>query len=137
MQKVIFGHFQGSTRSPTKRQIIFYWVVTVIIALESVAGGVADLMQEPGYIHILSHLGYPAYFALILGLGKVLATFAILVPRHPRLKEWAYAGLSFQFIGAIISHIIVGDNVIALIAPIIFLSLVIASWSLRPPSRRL
>ena len=65
MQKIIFGHFQGSTRSPTKKQIIFYWVVTAIIALESAACGVADIMQEPGYIRILSHLGHPAYFAII------------------------------------------------------------------------
>ena len=105
--------------------------------MESMAGGVADIMQVPVYIKSLLHLGYPAYFSVILGLGKVLAAIAILIPRYARLKEWAYAGLVFQFIGAITSQIVVGDSVVVLIAPFIFLCLVIASWSLRPPSRRM
>ena len=127
-----------STTSPvTRTQIITYWTVTIIIAMESMAGGVADIMQVPVYIKSLLHLGYPAYFSVILGLGKVLAAIAILIPRYTRLKEWAYAGLVFQFIGAITSQIVVGDSVVVLIAPFIFLCLVIASWSLRPPSRRM
>jgi len=127
-----------STSSPvTRTQIITYWTVTIIIAMESMAGGVADIMQVPVYIKSLLHLGYPAYFSVILGLGKVLAAIAILIPRYTRLKEWAYAGLVFQFIGAITSQIVVGDSVVVLIAPFIFLCLVIASWSLRPPSRRM
>ena len=127
-----------STTSPvTRTQIITYWTVTIIIAMESMAGGVADIMQVPVYIKSLLHLGYPAYFSVILGLGKVLAAIAILIPRYARLKEWAYAGLVFQFIGAITSQIVVGDSVVVLIAPFIFLCLVIASWSLRPPLRRM
>jgi DoxX-like family len=136
MQNLIFRQLHDSTRSPTKTQIIIYWVATAIIALESLAGGVADIMQEPGYINILSHLGYPVYFAIILGVWKVLAVVAILVPRYPRLKEWAYAGLVFQFTGAKASYIIVGDGVVVLVAPFVFLCLVITSWLLRPPSRR-
>jgi hypothetical protein len=136
MQNLIFWQFHNLTRSATKRQIIIYWVVTTIIALESVSGGVADIMQEPVYINILSHLGYPAYFGIILGVWKVLAAVAIVVPRYLRLKEWAYAGLVFQFTGAIASFIIVGDGVVMLVAPFIFLCLVITSWLLRPPSRR-
>jgi hypothetical protein len=128
---------QKPYRPVTKMQIITYWIATVIIALESIAGGVADIMQEPIYINILLHLGYPAYFSVILGLGKVLAAIAILIPGFPRLKEWAYAGLVFQFIGAITSQIIVGASAGMLIAPFIFLCLVIASWLLRPPSRRI
>jgi uncharacterized membrane protein YphA (DoxX/SURF4 family) len=124
-------------KSPGKRQMISYWVVTVIIALESLAGGIADILQEPRYISSLSHLGYPAYFAIILGVWKLLAVVAILIPRYPRLKEWAYAGLVFQFTGAIYSNIIIGEGAIALLAPFIFLCLVVISWLLRPPSRRL
>jgi hypothetical protein len=111
--------------------------VTVIIAVESIVGGIADIMQAPVYINILLHLGYPAYFSVILGVGKVLATIVILIPRYPRIKEWAYAGLVFQFIGAITSQIFVGANAAVLIAPFIFLCLVIVSWSLRPASRRI
>ena len=100
-------------------------------------GGVADIVQEPIYIKILLHLGYPAYFSVILGVGKVLAAVVILIPRYRRLKEWAYAGLVFQFIGAITSQIVVGATATMLIAPFIFLCLVIASWFLRPPWRRI
>ena len=137
MQNLITRHFKSPTSPVTKTQIISYWIVTLIIVLESIVGGVADIMQEPIYINILLHLGYPAYFSVILGVGKVLAAIAILIPRYARLKEWAYAGLVFQFIGAITSQIVVGDSVVVLIAPFIFLCLVIASWSLRPPLRRM
>ena len=137
MPNLISWHVISPTSPVTKPQIITYWIVTVIIALESIVGGVADIMQEPVYINILLHLGYPAYFSVILGVGKVLAAVAILIPRYPRLKEWAYAGLVFQFIGAITSQIIVGASVITLIAPFIFLCFVIASWLLRPSSRRI
>lgn len=137
MKDLISRYVKSPSNPVTKTQIIAYWIVTIIIALESMAGGVADIMQAPTYIHTLLHLGYPAYFSVILGAGKVLAAVAILIPRYPRLKEWAYAGLVFQFIGAITSQIIVGASVITLIAPFIFLCFVIASWLLRPSSRRI
>jgi hypothetical protein len=137
MQNSIFRQFYHLTRLSIKKQRIIYWTVTAIIALESVAGGVADIMQVPAYISILYHLGYPSYFAVMLGVWKVLAGIAILVPRYPRLKEWAYAGLVFQFTGAILSYIIVGDSMVVLVAPFIFLCLVFTSWLLRPPSRRM
>jgi hypothetical protein len=137
MQSLITWHVKSPTSPVTKTQIITYWIVTVIIVLESMVGGIADIMQEPIYINILLHLGYPAYFSVILGVGKVLAAVAISIPRYPRLKEWAYAGLVFQFIGAVTSQIIAGASATVLIAPFIFLCLVIASWLLRPPSRRI
>jgi hypothetical protein len=117
--------------------MISYWIVTVIIVLESTVGGAADILQVPVYLTALLHLGYPAYFSVMLGVGKMLAAAAILIPRYPRLKEWAYAGLVFQFIGAIASHIMVGSSANMLIAPFIFLCLVICSWWLRPPARRM
>jgi hypothetical protein len=137
MKSWISWHVKSPANPVTKTQTITYWIVTVIIALESMVGGIGDILREPIYMNILSHLGYPAYFSVILGVGKVLATVAISIPRYPRLKEWAYAGLVFQFIGAITSQIIVGASADMLIAPIIFLCLVIASWLLRPPSRRI
>jgi hypothetical protein len=137
MQSLIARLFKSPSSPLTKTQITAYWIVTVIIALESMVGGVADIMQEPIYIKTLLHLGYPAYFSVILGVGKVLAAVVILIPRYPRLKEWAYAGLVFQFIGAIASQIVVGATVTMLIAPFIFLCLVMASWFLRPSWRRI
>ena len=137
MKSLISWRVKSPASPVTKTQTITYWIVTVIIALESIVGGIGDIMKEPNYVKILIHLGYPAYFSVMLGVGKVLAAVAILIPRYPRLKEWAYAGLVFQFIGAITSQIIVGASASMLIAPFIFLCLVIASWLLRPPSRRI
>ena len=85
----------------------------------------------------LAHLGYPAYFSTILGAWKLLGAIAIVAPRYPRLKEWAYAGFFFDLTAAAISHAFVGDGVGDILAPLGFLALVAASWALRPASRRL
>jgi hypothetical protein len=45
-------------------------------------------------------LGYPIYFVPFIGVAKVLGVIAILIPGYPRIKEWAYAGLTFDLIGA-------------------------------------
>jgi hypothetical protein len=89
------------------------------------------------FFQIIGHLGYPAYFMTILGIWYVLAGVALHVPRCPRLKEWAYAGLFFNYTGAAASHLAVGDGAETLIAPIIFAGLVAISWFLRPSTRRL
>src|SRR5258707_608724 len=85
----------------------------------------------------LVHLGYPAYFAWILGVGKLLGAIIIAVPGLPRLKEWAYAGFFFDLTAAAFSRASVGDGAADIIAPLVFLALVLASWALRPTSRRL
>jgi DoxX-like family len=80
-------------------------------------------------------LGYPSYLMTILGVWYTLAGLALVAPRLPRLKEWAYAGLLFNYTGAAVSHLIVGDGAGGLVAPIIFTGLTIASWAMRPPAR--
>src|SRR5258705_5282722 len=85
----------------------------------------------------MTHLGYPAYFVSILGVWKVLGGVAVLAPRLPRLKEWAYAGMLFDLTGAAASHAAVGDPAGKILAPLIISGIVIASWLLRPESRTL
>ncbi len=88
-----------------------------------------------GFVHIL---GYPPYFVTILGVWKVLGPIAILVPRFPRLKEWAYAGIFFDLTGAAASSAAVGGYGaygFHIIAPLVIAGLTVASWTLRPPSR--
>jgi uncharacterized membrane protein YphA (DoxX/SURF4 family) len=92
-------------------------------------------LRLPPFIGIMGHLGYPAYFMTILGVWYVLAGVAVLAPRFPRLKEWAYAGLVFTYTGAVASHLAVGDGAETLVGPIIFTGLTAASWALRPPAR--
>ena len=73
----------------------------------------------------------------ILGVWYLLAGVALLAPRFPRLKEWAYAGLVFTYTGAVASHVAVGDGVMTLVGPINFTALAVASRALRPSTRRL
>jgi uncharacterized membrane protein YphA (DoxX/SURF4 family) len=120
----------------SRRSIVTYWVTTVIIAAEFAIGGVMDILRLPPFFEILRHLGYPGYFSVILGVWKVLGAAAVLAPRFPRLKEWAYAGMFFNMTGAAASHLAAGDPALMLVAPIIFTGLVVASWILRPSDRR-
>jgi uncharacterized membrane protein YphA (DoxX/SURF4 family) len=116
---------------------IGYWVTTLVLGIEGIAGGVLGLVRWPAYGDIMRHLGYPTYLMTILGIWYALAGLALLAPRLPRLKEWAYAGLVINYTGAAASHLVVGDGVGALIAPLLFTGLAVASWALRPDDRRL
>jgi len=126
---------QKDWTTSTRTRSIAYWVTTVLIAAEFASGGVIDLLRVP--IFGGQELGYPDYFSTIMGVWKILGAAAVLAPRFPLLKEWAYAGMFFIMTGAVASLIAVGDGVETLVAPIIFTCLVVASWALRPSSRRL
>jgi DoxX-like family len=121
-----------------------YWVATMLIGLETLAGGVTDLargramlVSGPFVVDIITHLGYPPYVLTILGVWKILGAIVLFAPGLPRLKEWAYAGVIFDLTGAAASFIAHRDPANELIAPLILASLALISWALRPPSRRL
>jgi hypothetical protein len=101
------------------------------------SGGVFDMAQPKQVADIFIHLGYPLYFGALLGFWKVAGAIAILVPRFPRLKEWAYAGAFFDLSGAVVSHVARGDSVRDILTPAVLVLLTVASWALRPASRRL
>jgi DoxX-like family len=67
-------------------------------------------LRLPPFIDTATHLGYPTYFMTILGVWYVSAGIVVLAPRLPRLKEWAYAGLIFNYTGAAFSHVWIGDG---------------------------
>jgi hypothetical protein len=125
-----------SVASPRLRTIA-YWAATLLIAAEFGVGGVADTLHLPPFFEALLQLGYPAYFGVILGVWKVLGAMAVLAPRLPRLKEWAYAGMIFTLTGAVASALAMGGGAGDVALPLAFTGLVAVSWSLRPPSRRL
>jgi hypothetical protein len=119
------------------KQTIGYWAATGLVALAFAAGGVMYLSAGAETAEALAHLGYPAYLVAILGVWKVLGAAAIVAPRFPRLKEWAYAGMFFDLSGAAVSHAVVGDPAVNVIVPLVLAGLVFASWALRPQSRTL
>jgi hypothetical protein len=114
-----------------------YWVCTGLIALWFVPSGIFDILRTQAVLDILHHLGYAAYVGVILGVGKLLAIAAILYPKTRFLREWAYAGISFDLIGAIVSHVSVHDPPRIVIVPVIALALTAGSYALRAEHLRL
>ena len=114
-----------------------YWLCTGLLALWLTPSGVLDLLRVPGVVRILEHLGYPAYLGVILGAGKLLAIAAIFYPTTRLLREWAYAGITFDLLGAFISHSVVHDAVGIAITPLVVLTLAAGSYFLRPERFRL
>lgn len=101
-----------------------------MLAVFFVITGIADLIKLPEAVAVFKHLGYPEYLLPFIGVAKLLASAALLFPRFPRLKEWAYAGLVFDVLGALYSHISVGDPISSWIAPTGVLAIVVASYFL-------
>jgi uncharacterized membrane protein YphA (DoxX/SURF4 family) len=123
-------------------KMIGYWATTAIVAFELVVGGTADLAHGPillfagdPAVQVMEQLGYPVYLLHILGVWKLLGAVALLVPRFPRLKEWAYAGCFIALTGAAASWLAIGGGVDSIVAPLVFAVFTLASWALRPPSR--
>jgi hypothetical protein len=113
-----------------------YWAATVLVTAELVVGGAWDVLRIPEVRGVVEQLGYPSYFLIILGVWKMLGAVALLAPRFPLVKEWAYAGVVFTDTGAVASHLTVGYGIGELAFLIPLLGLTVLSWSLRPPSRR-
>ena len=124
-----------------KTSTIIYWTTTVLVAFFIGSGGVAQVAQYVANPHaIVPVLGYPMYFFAILGVWKALGALAILVPRYPLLKEWAYAGIFFDLTGAAASCALSGGYGaygFHIIAPLILTGFTVASWALRPASRKI
>src|SRR5262249_4932046 len=117
-------------------RIIAYWFFTLTVALEMIAGSMWDLLQIEYVRSVMTHLGYPLYVLFIIGAWKFPCAVTLLVPRFVRLKEWAYAGAFFNYTGAAGSHVLAGAPAGKWLGPLVFAALVLASWALRPPDRR-
>jgi hypothetical protein len=120
-----------------KRDKIIYWIATLWLALGMVSTGGVQLFKMEEEVNNITKLGYPAYILTILGTWKMLGVVAVLIPKFPLLKEWAYAGFFFAMTGATISRLIVGDPVTAILPSLLLLALTMISWYFRPADRRL
>lgn len=121
---------------PSQASAAGYWLATAAVAAELVVGGSWDIARIPEVRNLVTHLGYPSYFLVLLGTWKVLGAVALLIPRRPVLKEWAYAGAFFTYTGAIVSHLTTGYGLGELAPLAVLTALTVLSWALRPPSRR-
>jgi len=116
---------------------IAYWAATAFLAFNMLSGGLAELAQLEATAEGMRALGYPPYFMTILGAWKVPGALALLAPRWPRLKEWAYAGIFFNMTGAALSHTASGSEAWHVLYTSFVAVVVLASWALRPESRTL
>lgn len=128
----------------SKRNKIIYWLATIWLALGMSATGIQQLLKlqldgalSPPGVYGITDLGYPVYFLTIIGIWKILGVVALLSPKFPILKEWAYAGFFFLTTGAIYSHITVGHAIGEIFPASLLLALTIISWHFRPESRKM
>ncbi|KKI90742.1 membrane protein [Bacillus sp. SA1-12] len=137
MSKITFAETTAKTVTQPRVKIIAYWSITLLLAASIMLSGIGQLMQYGGNIELVTNLGYPLYVLTILGIWKVLGAMALVVPGFPRLKEWVHAGIFFLMTGAALSHVFANDNWFSIILPLLYAALNIASWALRPKSRKL
>jgi hypothetical protein len=120
----------------TKRNKIIYWIATIWLAFGMLVTGIVQLIKMQEEVDMMTHLGYPHYFLTILGIWKIAGVIAVLVPKFPLVKEWAYAGFFFAMSGALFSHIASGDGAKDFFGPTLLLVLTVVSWYFRPESRK-
>ena len=124
-----------------KRNKIIYWIATIWLSLGMLSTGVVQLLKakgdSPGSVDTMTQLGYPVYFVTLLGIAKILGVVALLIPKYPLLKEWAYAGFFFMMSGAIFTHIAAKNSVSEIFPSLLLLILTVISWYFRPADRKL
>ncbi len=119
-----------------KIKTIAYWVTTILFAGMMAMSGGMYLTHSPEVAKGFAHLGYPPYFANLLGVAKLLGACALLAPRFVILKEWAYSGFAITLISAAVSHLASGDGLGHAVGPLIGLAIMAVSYVLRPVGRR-
>jgi uncharacterized membrane protein YphA (DoxX/SURF4 family) len=117
----------------TKKTV--YWITTAWVVCIMTISGFMSVVHAPRMMAGFAHLGYPPYFANLLGVAKLLGVCVLLLPGLARLKEWAYAGFGITILSASYSHLLSGDGLHAL-EPLITLAALAASYLARPASRR-
>jgi uncharacterized membrane protein YphA (DoxX/SURF4 family) len=121
----------------TKRNKIIYWISTLWLALGMLSSGIVQLLNMKADVDFIIRLGYPVYFLTILGIWKILGVIALLIPKFPLLKEWAYAGFFLAMSGAVFSHMALGNSISEIAPPLLLLILTVVSWYFRPAGRKI
>lgn len=113
-----------------KRDKIIFWISTGLIALFEGVMPLGTLLFKPEYVTLgTKPLGYPDYFAFALVIFKVLGVIALILPKlNPKIREWAYAGFAFNLIFAVISHVVVDQNISYIVTPIVVAAVLAVSY---------
>lgn len=114
----------------TKTTKILYWVFTLLLASMFIMDAIGGITKQQAGVDVMQHLGYPVYFMQIMGAAKLLGVIAMVQTKFNTIKEWAYAGFAFTFIGAFASRAIAGDTGILLVLPVIMLAFLFVPYLL-------
>ena len=120
-----------------KTRKIIYWIATAWASLGLLSTAAVQLFNLKTKSDYITHLGYPDYALKIIAIWKILGVVALLIPRFPVLKEWAYAGFFFLMSSAVLSHIAHGDSFKDTFPSLLLLTLIAISWFSRPANRKL
>jgi hypothetical protein len=118
-----------------QKRTIYYWIATSFVGCIMGISGLLAVTHAAPMMKALAHLGYPAYFSDLLGIAKLSAVLVLLLPRLPKMKEWAYVGCAITILSACYSHLESGDGLMAL-EPLLTFAALIVSYRLRPVDRR-
>jgi len=124
----------------SKTNKIIYWIATIWLSLGMVSTGLVQLMKSEsgtGGVATITRLEYPIYFLTLIGVWKILGVVALLIPKFPLLKEWAYAGFFFAMTGAAFSHVALGDPLCEIFPSLLLLILILVSWYFRPADKKI
>lgn len=106
-----------------------FWIATVLFVVPLAWSAFQYLVEAPKMVATMTtHLGYPLYFTKILAVAKIAGVIALLVPFNRRIKEWAYAGFTFDLLGASASHIASRDGLLIASVPLAFLAVLAVSY---------
>jgi hypothetical protein len=112
----------------SKATRVLYWTFTLLFVVPQCWSAIQMLTEAPRMTQTITELGYPIYVMKILGIAKLLGAGAILYGRFPVLKEWAYAGFTFDVLGAFFSHVAAGDPIYIAAVPLVFLAVQLVSY---------
>nr|WP_294858527.1 DoxX family protein [uncultured Fluviicola sp.] len=119
-----------------KTKKIIYWIATIWLSLGMLSTGIVQLLKMDQDVDRMHALNYPIYLLTLLGIWKIMGVVAVLIPRFPILKEWAYAGFFFAMSGAVFSHIASESPLSEIFPSLLLLVLTVVSWYLRPADRK-
>jgi hypothetical protein len=109
---------------------ILYWILTLVFALAMLLDGIGGVTWQEAGQESMRHLGYPLYVLTIFGVAKLLGVVAIVQNKYQTIKEWAYAGFAFNFLGAFASRAYTGDSIGLVIFPLIMLAIMFIPYFL-------
>src|SRR4029453_2007453 len=113
---------------------IGYWAATGLVTIVPLLAAFSYLTASPTAVENFQHVGYPQQLRVLLGIAKLAGAIVLLLPRLPRLKEWAYAGFTFMWIAATVAHYVAGDVSLFLLPPTL-IGVLAVSYFTRPASR--